>query len=430
MKANPQMRTGLPRALARIMATMCAFAVVGALAGCGVSASQVVTIDFFQSKSEAADQFKTMVAEFEKENPTIHVNVNNSASPQTDLRTRLVKNRAPDVISINGDINFGMFAASGVFHDFTDDPLAAKLNPGMVRIARNLVQTTDRSKKRLYGLPFSGNASGYVYNKTVWRQAGVDPDNPPTTWSGFISMLRTFKDRGINPVQATYADAWTTQAPLASLAGTLVPESEYTRLRQGGTSFASIWTQAARKEIQLYSYATGNTGITYQEGTQEFAQGRSAILPLGTYAIPQITIINPHADLGFAQMPATDNPSAQVLVAGDDLLLAMGAKTRHPQQARTFIDFLMRKKQLDYYAKAQSAISPLRETYFGNTALEGLEPFFKANRLADFCDHYIPPSINIGGYLQTMVSSGNVARFTNSMQVEWNKVQARTVNNE
>ena len=113
-----------------------------------------------------------------------------------------------------------------------------------------------------------------------------------------------------------------------------------------------------------------------------------------------------------------------------DLVLTMGAKTKHPQEARRFIDFLMSKKQLDYYAKTQSAISPLKETYFGNTALEGLKPFFEDSRLADFCDHYIPPSINIGGYLQTMVASGNVARFTNSMQVEWDKVQARTFSNE
>ena len=43
-----------------------------------------------------------------------------------------------------------------------------------------------------------------------------------------------------------------------------------------------------------------------------------------------------------------------------------------------------------------------------------------------FCDHYIPSSINIGGYLQTMVTSGNTDRFLNQMQTEWDKVQART----
>ena len=51
-----------------------------------------------------------------------------------------MKNREPDVITINGDINFGMLAEAGVFHDFTDDDIVDELNPGMVNIAKSLVE--------------------------------------------------------------------------------------------------------------------------------------------------------------------------------------------------------------------------------------------------------------------------------------------------
>ena len=80
-----------------------------------------------------------MVADFEKQNPTIKVNINNSANAQTDpahpFRQRSL---LPDVITFNGDISFGNFAASGVFYDFTDEPIVDTLNPGMVQIAKNL----------------------------------------------------------------------------------------------------------------------------------------------------------------------------------------------------------------------------------------------------------------------------------------------------
>jgi raffinose/stachyose/melibiose transport system substrate-binding protein len=412
--------------LGRTCAALLAAAIGLSISGCGSSTAQVVTLDFFQFKSEAADQFKAMAKEFEAENPNIRININNSASAQTDLRTRLVKNRVPDVITFNGDISFGMFAASGVFHDFTDDPIVKTLNPGMVTIAKNLVQTTDASKKKLYGLPFAGNASGYIYNKALWRQAGVDPDNPPTTWTGFIQMLQKFKAAGITPVQATVADSWTLQAPLASLNGTLVPESKYTDLKTGATTFDKIWTDAGNKIVELMKYSQADQGVTYQQGTQDFANGKAAIIPLGTYAIPQIKLVNAKADLGFAQMPATDNADEQVLTAGDDVMLTMGANTKHPKEAMKFIKFLMSKPQLEAYAKAQSAFTPLKDTTVGDDALKGVLPFFKQNKLADFCDHYIPSSINIGGYLQTMVTTGNVDNFTSSMQTEWDKIQART----
>ncbi|NMM94853.1 ABC transporter substrate-binding protein [Bifidobacterium oedipodis] len=423
---SPTPSTRVKRLVARAAATLCAVAVGFSLAGCGSSTAGTVTLDFFQFKSEAADQFKAMVEEFESENPTIKVTINNSANAQTDLRTRFVKNRIPDVITFNGDISFGMFAASGVFYDFTDEDIVNELNPGMVEIAKNLVQTTDPAKKRLYGLPFAGNASGYIYNKELWRQAGVDPENPPTTWSEFTAMLEKFKAAGINPLQGTVADAWTTQAPLASLAGTLVPETEYTKLKTGETTFKDIWSDTVKKEAELFTYSTADTGVTYQQGTQNFAKGEAAIIPLGTYAIPQILLINPDIELGFAQMPASDDPDEQILTAGDDVMLTIGADTKYPEESMKLVEFLMQKEQLNAYADAQSAITPLKETYFGNEALETVRSFFEENRLADFCDHYIPSSINIGGYLQTMVTSGNTDRFLNQMQTEWDKVQART----
>ena len=287
------------------------------------------------------------------------------------------------------------------------------------------MQTTDSSKKRLYGLPFAGNASGYIYNKALFRKVGLDPENPPTTWSEFTDMLNTFKDAGINACRVP----WPTPGPPSTArlpdrhAGSRI---EVHRAQARQDTFQELWKTAVEKESELFTYSTADTGVTYQQGTQNFAQGKAAIIPLGTYAIPQILLINPDIELGFAQMPATDDASEQILTAGDDVMLTIGANTKHPKEAMKLVEFLMQKDQLDAYADAQSAITPLKDTYFGNDALETVRPFFEENRLADFCDHYIPSSINIGGYLQTMVTSGNTDRFLNQMQTEWDKVQART----
>ena len=240
------------RIVYRALTAACAIALTAGLAGCGNSTAGTVTLDFFQFKAEAADWFTAKAKEFEKTHPNIKVNVNNSSDATTDLRTRLVKNREPDVITINGDINFGMLAEAGVFHDFTDDDIVDELNPGMVNIAKSLVQTNDESKKRLYGLPYAGNASGYIINADVWEEAGEDPDNPPQTWSEFIDLLQRFKSKGIVPIEASTADPWTLQAPLASLNSTLVPESEYLSLKDGSKKFSDLWgtVRTTRRRIR------------------------------------------------------------------------------------------------------------------------------------------------------------------------------------
>ncbi|MDB6510547.1 ABC transporter substrate-binding protein [Bifidobacterium pseudocatenulatum] len=414
------------RIVYRTLTAVCAVALTAGLAGCGNSTAGTVTLDFFQFKAEAADWFTAKAKEFEKTHPNIKINVNNSSDATTDLRTRLVKNREPDVITINGDINFGMLAEAGVFHDFTDDDIVDELNPGMVNIAKSLVQTNDESKKRLYGLPYAGNASGYIINADVWEQAGEDPDNPPQTWSEFIDLLQRFKSKGIVPIEASTADSWTLQAPLASLNSTLVPESEYLSLKDGSKKFSDLWGTVSDQLVEIYqNYTQKNPAVTYQQATQDLAAGKAAILPLGTYAIPQIRLINSDANLRFAQMPATDNAEEQQLTAGDDVILTMGAHTKHEKEAREFIDFLMKDENIKDYSKRQSAFTPYKDTYVGDEALNGVLDFYRAGKLADFCDHYVPASINLAGFLQTLIQSGNTEKFLNSMQSEYDKIEAR-----
>lgn len=427
MKPDSTTSVGKIRRIAyRALTAACAVAITAGLAGCGNSTAGTVTLDFFQFKAEAADWFTAKAREFEKTHPNIKINVNNSSDATTDLRTRLVKNREPDVITINGDINYGMLAEAGVFHDFTDDEIVDKLNPGMVKIAKSLVQTEDQSKKRLYAIPYAGNASGYIINADVWEAAGEDPDNPPQTWSEFIALLKRFKAKGITPIEASTADPWTLQAPLSSLNSTLVPESEYSKLKDGSKTFSDLWSTVSDELIEIYqNYTQKNPAVTYQQATQDLAGGKAAILPLGTYAIPQVRLINKKANLRFAQMPATDNVKEQQLTAGDDVMLTMGVHTKHEKEAREFVDFLMSEENVKDYSKQQSAFTPYKDTYVGDDALNGVLSFYKAGKLTDFCDHYVPASINIAGFLQTLIQTGNKDKFLNSMQSEYDKIEAR-----
>ena len=383
-------------------------------------------LDFFQFKSEAADWFTAKAREFEKTHSNIKVNVNNSSDATTDLRTRLVKNREPDVITINGDINYGMLAEAGVFHDFTDDEIVDELNPGMVNIAKSLVQTTDKSKKRLYGIPYAGNASGYIINADVWKQAGEDPDNPPQTWSEFIALLKRLKAKGVTPVEASTADPWTLQAPLASLNSTLVPESEYAYLKDGSKTFSDLWTPVSGKLIEIYqNYTQKNPAVTYQQATQDIASGKAAILPLGTYAIPQIRLINKDANLRFR----ADAGHRQRQGTAADRRRRRDADDRRAYEALhrgSRIRRLPDERGERAGLPSSSLRSPrTKDTYVGDEALNGVLDFYKAGKLADFCDHYVPASINLAGFLQTLVQSGNTKRFLNSMQSEYDKIEAR-----
>jgi len=81
-----------PLAVAAIAAT------AAALGGCAQEpADGVTTLNFFQFKGEALEDFNEIIADFEAENPDIRVVQNQVADADTIIRTLLVKDKAPDV---------------------------------------------------------------------------------------------------------------------------------------------------------------------------------------------------------------------------------------------------------------------------------------------------------------------------------------------
>ena len=76
-------------------------------------ATGVTTLNFFQFKGEALEDFNEIIADFEAENPDIRVVQNQVADADTVIRTLLVKDKAPDVITLNANGGFGRLAQAG-----------------------------------------------------------------------------------------------------------------------------------------------------------------------------------------------------------------------------------------------------------------------------------------------------------------------------
>ena len=59
-----------------------------------------------------------------------------------------------------------------------------------------------------YGVPWTWGAVGILYNKDLFPKAGLDPENPPATWTDFLAAVQTLKDAGITPIAIGEADKW------------------------------------------------------------------------------------------------------------------------------------------------------------------------------------------------------------------------------
>ena len=393
--------------------------VTAVLSGCSGDSSRT-TITFFQFKGEAKAYFQDLTAQFEAQNPGIRVVVDNPADPETALRTRLVKNAVPDVMTLNANGTFGEFATAKIFRDFSTDPLLQKVNPAFVKVIGNLGRG---GPDEVNGIPFAANASGLLYNEDLFAKNGVQV---PRTFDELIAAADTFKAAGVTPFYGMLSDSWTPQSPLAPLSAQLQPPDFFQQRFADQTTFAQGWRSTATELAKLYQYTQPDPlSKGYEDGTAAFAKGESAMLLLGSYAVPQIRLGKPAFTVGSMALPATDDPSKTTLVSGVDVLITAAREGKHQAEADKLISFLMQPDVMSAYCKAQVAIPTLNGLTNKDPALEGVQSYIDSGRIIGFTDHQFIPAIPLGPLLQTYVLSGDKEKFLHDLDSDWDKVAKR-----
>jgi raffinose/stachyose/melibiose transport system substrate-binding protein len=402
------------------MAHLAAAVLVGAvLTGCSRGDDRT-TITFFQFKPEAQQYFQELAGQFERANPEIRVVVDNPADPETALRTRLVKNSVPDVMTLNANGTFGEWASARIFRDFRNDAVLSDVNPAFVSVIGNLGQG---SKGEVNGVPFAANASGLLYNQELFDQHDVAV---PTTFDELIAAAEAFRAAGVTPFYGMLADAWTAQSPLAPLSAQLQPSDFFEQRFRGETTFAVGWRSTAVNLAELYEYTQPDPlSKGYEDGTAAFARGESAMLLLGSYAVPQIRANKPAFTVGSMALPATNDPARTTLVSGVDVVITAARDGAHPEEAGRFIEFLMDSKVMQDYCAAQVAIPTLRGLTNNDPALAGVQSYIDSGRIVGFTDHQFIAAIPLAPLLQEFLLTGDEDDFLRKLDNDWDRVAQR-----
>jgi len=92
---------------------------------------------------------------------------------------------APDIYSLDV-VQYPYFISIGAFTDITDVyqsmPFKDSLPKGMLPVGSK--------DGKIYALPYELDLSSIIYNKDMFREAGLDPENPPQTWNEFTIACR------------------------------------------------------------------------------------------------------------------------------------------------------------------------------------------------------------------------------------------------
>ena len=222
------------------------------------------------------------------------------------------------------------------------------------------------------------------------------------------------------------ADAWTAQSPLAPLSSQLQPADFFEQRFEDRTTFADGWRSTATGLAKLYEYTQPDPlSKGYEDGTAAFARGESAMLLLGSYAVPQIRNGKPEFTVGSMALPATDDPARTTLVSGVDVVITASREGAHPAESSRFIEFLMGEQVMQDYCKAQVAIPTLQGLTNDDPALSGVQSYITSGRIVGFTDHQFIQAIPLAPLLQEFLLTGDENTFLRKLDDDWDKVAKR-----
>ncbi|MGT2783599.1 ABC transporter substrate-binding protein [Streptococcus pasteurianus] len=311
------------------------------LVGCssGSSDSDVETITFINHKTdwETNGKWDEYIAKFNEKYPDIKVEVQTITDYAGQMKTRMNSKEYGDVLMIPGDI-------SPKDYENFFEPLG-----DTEELSEKYLGLNDRSYEGVqYGIPSQMNATGLVVNKKVFEDAGITEF--PKTTEDFIAALKKIKenDSSIVPLYTNYAAGWTLSNWNFTRPGvsgdpdfTNEMTSDTSPFDEGDTMYTiynTLYTVAKEGLIE-----SDPTTSDWEQSKVDLANGKVAVMVLGSWAVPQIQKINEdNADnIMFEAFPVTASDGKQYMPIGGDYNYGINVNSKHKKAARKFIDWMV-----------------------------------------------------------------------------------------
>ncbi len=176
----------------RILLTAAIMLSVIGIAGCGNSGSGTsddgsVTLEVFNIKTETAEQMDRLVAAFEESHEDIKINmttVGGGTDATAALQSKFSSGDEPDIFMLGGLADTQTWEHK--LYDLGDTELAQKAIEGTLEGA-TLNET-------VYGLPMNIEGYGWLINKELFQQAGIDSE-AIETFADFKEAVETLDSK-------------------------------------------------------------------------------------------------------------------------------------------------------------------------------------------------------------------------------------------
>ena len=314
-----------------------ALATASLLAGCGVRMGdgpvtlKVVAADYGSSPETSSEKYWNRLGEeFTRQNPDIRVEVTVIDWNEIDREAAAMIRRGdhPDILQTG---SYAGFATAGLLYS-ADELLPIPVQADFITSLADAGQV----HRVQYGIPFVSSSRLLLYNKDLFKRAGITK-GPPRTWAELKSAAQKLKAAGV-------------EAPYGLPLGHEEAQAEAMMWMLGGhggyTNQVGDYTLDSKENIDTFSWLRKNlveTGLTQpdpartdrQQVFDQFLQGKVGMLnghPTLTGPAKEAGI-----DYGLARIPGRDGALEETLGVADWVMAFK--KNGHREAIGKFLSF-------------------------------------------------------------------------------------------
>ena len=335
-------------------------ALAALVSGCGEKATgKIKLVVWGLQSSEESKGLDAAIAEFERRHPNIDVKTLSMGAggmnPQK-LMTAIVGKAPPDVIH-QDRFTIGDWASRETFMSLGELVERDRDEPGGIRPEEfyKACWAEATYKGKVYAIPYNTDDRALYYNRTLFREAGIDPDDPPGTWDELMEYAKkltayrkdgSFKRIGFIP---NFGNSWLYLYSWQNGGEFMSPDGRKCTMNNPYSVEAleymvSIY-DALKGVDAINSFSSGFKGFEFDA----FLTGLVAMKIDGNWCLDGIARYSPDLDFGVAPAPVprarydgkgrfAGQPKFITWSGGFSLAIPRGAK--HVQESWEFIKWM------------------------------------------------------------------------------------------
>ncbi|MFA5008857.1 MAG: extracellular solute-binding protein [Candidatus Omnitrophota bacterium] len=297
----------------------------------------------------------------------------------------------PDIFGILGEKRtLGSFVKAGHVLNLTaymqenKNEWKQRFYPKTIEVVTFKPDNSFKAPEGIYGVPIDTTVINFVYNKSLFKEAGLDAENPPKTFDEFMDYAKKIKaKKGISGFVCGWGEGWLLDCLATEWAINLMGEDKFFKTIKGDVPYTD------KDWVEVFSYfvkmrdsgilAPNITTMINKESEDFFAKGEAAFSFNGSWAVNVYKQLGRNLDYGFFPLPKISQNFPAKVWGGAGTSFMVNAHSSNKEEAVKFLNWLTEKEQQEFLIKetnnlpavktSEEALSPILKTLLGSLTM-------------------------------------------------------------